>query len=428
MKMNQVSYKKAVVVISLAVVAATSGLLIAARPAPSYIAHEWGTFTSVQGEDGVLLDWRPLETSQLPKFVYDWTRPGAGRQLPVLVQKGAMIARQRMETPVIYFYSEQDQSVDVSVAFPQGVITEWYPQASLIDRSSSPGVKQSRARWAHLELLPEMKNQSIAERLPFDRSGSHYFAARETESDYVRVTAPGVTNSSPEQEKFIFYRGVGNFGTPLHVTITSDNQAVLANTGDETIENLFVLQLRDRAGKFIYVDRLASGERRSVAIDCPAGATPLETMSLQLGDRMAQALVQAGLYQREATAMVKTWTDSWFQEDGVRVLYMLPRAWTDRTLPLTLDPSPRDLVRVMVGRTEIIPGAVQQRLGDALTRASAGDPQAREEAVAEFRKLGRFGEPALRLATKDANAQVNQLAWTLLQVATAKPANVTKAF
>ena len=126
--------------------------------------------------------------------------------------------------------------------------------------------------------------------------------------------------------------------------------------------------------------------------------------------------------------MVKTWTDSWFQEDGVRVLYLLPRAWTDRTLPLTLDPSPRELVRVMVGRTEVIPATVQRSLADALTKASKGDPQAREEAVAEFRKLGCFGEPALRLVTKDANAEVNQIAWTLLQAASAKPANVTKAF
>src|SRR6266566_2674421 len=118
-----------------------------------YVAHEWGTFTSVQGGDGVLLDWRPLETSQLPKFVYDWTRPGIGRQGPVLLGKGAMVARQRMETPVIYFYSEQDQAVDVSVEFPQGLITEWYPQASLISPSGRPGSKQSRARWARLELL-----------------------------------------------------------------------------------------------------------------------------------------------------------------------------------------------------------------------------------------------------------------------------------
>src|SRR6266481_6796390 len=45
-----------------------------------FTAHEWGTFTSVQGGDGALLDWRPLETSRLPKFVYDWKKPGLNRR------------------------------------------------------------------------------------------------------------------------------------------------------------------------------------------------------------------------------------------------------------------------------------------------------------------------------------------------------------
>src|SRR5438309_10660768 len=188
---------------SLAAVVVLCGFLTAGKSPNRYTAHEWGTFTSVQGGDGVLLDWRPLETSQLPKFVYDWTRPGIGRQGPVLLGKGAMVARQRMETPVIYFYSEQDQAVDVSVEFPQGLITEWYPQASLISPSGRPGSKQSRARWARLELLPEKQNQSIAGRLPFDGSGSHYFAARATDSDYVGVTAPGATNPLPARERFI---------------------------------------------------------------------------------------------------------------------------------------------------------------------------------------------------------------------------------
>src|SRR2546430_1830004 len=151
-----------------------------------FVAHEWGTFTSVQGGDGVLLDWRPLETSHLPKFVYDWTKPGLNRrvggQMPF--QKQVILTLQRMETPVIYFYADNKQTVDVTVDFPQGKITEWYPQASQIGPSFVPtpptvvkldqyahkvGVKrsftfasllknpatdQSRARWAHIEILP----------------------------------------------------------------------------------------------------------------------------------------------------------------------------------------------------------------------------------------------------------------------------------
>src|SRR5258708_28718146 len=83
------------------------------------VAHEWGTFTSVQGADGVLLDWKPLETSKLPRFVYDWTHPGLNRVLTGNgyggFGKGSIIARQRMETPVVYFYSDKEETVDVTV-------------------------------------------------------------------------------------------------------------------------------------------------------------------------------------------------------------------------------------------------------------------------------------------------------------------------
>src|SRR5438105_3119007 len=103
-----------------------------------YVAHEWGTFTSVQGGDGVLLDWRPLETSRLPGFVYNWSNPGLNRQVRPVFGKAGMIALQRMETPVIYFYSDHAQSVNVSVDFPKGIITEWYPQAKQIGPSTVP--------------------------------------------------------------------------------------------------------------------------------------------------------------------------------------------------------------------------------------------------------------------------------------------------
>ena len=93
-----------------------------------YVAHEWGTFTSVQGADGIQLEWNPLTVLDLPKFVYDRNRPhsrvkaGQNALLPI---KLGFVTRQRMETPVIYFYSDREQTVDVTVNFPQGIMTEW---------------------------------------------------------------------------------------------------------------------------------------------------------------------------------------------------------------------------------------------------------------------------------------------------------------
>src|SRR5205823_11569620 len=128
----------------------------------------------------------------------------------------------------------------------------------------------------------------------------------------------------------------------------------LENIGSEPLVHLFVLGVENRAGKFIHVDRLPPGGQRTVQINWQSQADQLEKLSSRLGKDMAKALASQGLYQPEAAAMVNTWKDSWFAEDGLRVLYVLPREWTDRTLPLTIAPAPRDLVRVMVGRAEVL--------------------------------------------------------------------------
>ena len=82
--------------------------------------HEWGTFTSFAGSDGVNLEFRPLVDSDLPAFVYS---PASRFEFT----KRSIFARQRMETPVTYFYSDVERDVNVSVAFRQGRLTEFYP-------------------------------------------------------------------------------------------------------------------------------------------------------------------------------------------------------------------------------------------------------------------------------------------------------------
>jgi hypothetical protein len=100
-----------------------------AKPA-AYVAHEWGTFTSVQASEGVQPDWNPLAASDLPSFVYDLAklRGTTNRAFHYYFGKSAFRMIQRMETPVIYFYTDREQDVAVKVNFPQGRITEWYPQ------------------------------------------------------------------------------------------------------------------------------------------------------------------------------------------------------------------------------------------------------------------------------------------------------------
>jgi len=95
--------------------------------------------------------------------------------------------------------------------------------------------------------------------------------------------------------------------------------------------------------------------------------------------------------------MVKTWESAWFGEDGTRVLYILPKDWTDRTLPLKVTPTPDTLVRVMVGRHDVLTPEREREI-EELTRKIDGPD--RQEAYAALAKLGRFAEPARAQAEK----------------------------
>jgi len=370
--------------------------------AANYITHEWGTFTSVQGSDGNLLSWRPLQSSELPKFVYSSKLGDSGFQL-----KTGLITLQRLETPVIYFYASEPMKVDVDVSFLRGVFTEWYPNVTQLGVASigtnTVISSNSRAIWHDLDIFPDLKETAMlgTNQLPQDSTGSHYFAARATSANLVRATI--TTNNTTELEKFIFYRGAGSFKTPLRVTLDTNNLVTVENTGAQPLAHLFLLNIHDGQGSFAVLDELASSnsvhwQQLSDTSGEHWNRFDLPQFKTAIADQMQTALISAGLYPDEAAAMVNTWKDSWFTEDGVRVLYILPRPWTDEILPLTLTPQPTELTRVMVGRAEVITPPVVNNLFQLLSTAQTGDTNAQAQAIGELKHLGRFSDPALQLA------------------------------
>jgi hypothetical protein len=400
--------------------AVTIGALNAGAQTNGLIVHEWGTFTSFQGSDGNLMEWKPLETSKLPSFVYNWTNDSLGRLSPdpaMLYGKGVLLSLQRMETPVIYFYSDKDRTVDVSVHFPLGRITEWFPQADQIGpavaTSNTPSYltksvvsSESMIRWPQVRVLasnPENPDPKLASDLPGSPSGSHYFTARATDADTLELFQHPPTQW-PRHEHFLFYRGVAGFSTPLVVTMKTDNEVTLSNTGAEDLRHLFVLTVHGNSAAFTYVSQLASKATTTVSIQKAGNIGSLDKIAADISAQMSSALVKTGLFPREAQAMVNTWKDSWFQEQGMRVLYTLPRNWTDRTLPLTVNPAPANIIRTMVGRAEVMSPGLERKLADGIIRLRQGDLTALSDTQATLKDLGRFQEPALNRALAIAHA------------------------
>lgn len=418
--------------LSLAIISINLNILAAAQAPREFTAHEWGTFTSVQGADGVQIEWNPLVTSELPGFVYDRNRANGkinGPKFPELAGKSSFVTLQRMETPVIYLYSPEEKTVDVSVMFPQGIVTEWYPQLAALSPNNKEDAQlslQHGIRWAGVRVVPKAVEQTAAGLLPADRSGSHYYAARQTEADLLHVkTAQGSSGSGVETEKFLFYRGVGSFRAPLQAGMGGDEDYVtLNNTGAQPLTDLFILNIHKPSpgaaplAKFIYVDRLQPAETRTVNLQGDRELMLLEKLRPQIMQRMQQSLAAGGLYGAEAAAMTQTWQDSWFNEEGLRVLYVLPRQWTDQILPLTINPAPKEIVRVMVGRAEMITPTMERQLRNQIVRFGESDEKSRAQVVADTRNLGlgRFAEPALRrVLGKTPTREFSQQGWKLIE-------------
>ncbi len=409
-------------VLAAATLLAASFSLRAATDDP-FVVHEWGTFTTVQGADGEQIWWQPA-TVDLPDFVYRSDTSGHWTQAKPGVHPKDLSALVRMETPVIYFYSQRARVADVRVLFHDGVLTEWYPQGTnaesrLIGGGGGESQKwQFRIEWNDVNILPrDTREMTVGNLIRSKASGAgdHYYIARETDANFLRVTTP-LARKGAEYERDLFYRGLGYFQAPLAVGADTDRKRVWLNAREaEQIDTAFLLTVRQGMMRYQKLDGAVSRAASSVDPEVnPFGA--LRDVREQAMRDMAAALVKYGLYEKEAQAMVNTWQDQWFSEEGTRVLYLLPRAWTDRTLSLQISPQPDAVVRVMVGRAELIVPAVEREIRKQILTYRSGDTKAKSQAVAAVRelRLGRFLGAAISNSTRgEQDEAILKSAWEL---------------
>jgi len=316
------------------------------------VVHEWGTFTSIAGANGAALPWLPLTgPDDLPCFVH--RREAFG-------YKSGLAGFVRMETPVLYFYSPRETTVSVRVDFPAGLITEWFPSATRVEPQPATGQGGVRPLLGGLIEWPSVRIQPAATaNLPREPAPSHYYAAREVAADLVAVNG--------EQDRFLFYRGVGQFQPPVLARVAPSGAIEIQSRA--TLPALIIFENRfGRVGWRVY-----EKPDRSLSLEPPV----LDGNMDALNQALETVLIAQGLFPMEAQAMIETWRDSWFEE-GSRLLYLLPKEAVDAVLPLEIQPPPARLERVFVGRMELITPATKE----AVRRAVA---------PVDYSVLGRYG-------------------------------------
>jgi len=363
-----------------------------------------------------------------------------------------------METPVVYFYAPREWRVEVHVGFPRGVISQWYPGATAANlwsgRRSASGAsgdpggfdldaalasprENGFLRWGRAGELRVLGPEERAD-LPEVPAGDPWLFSRAVAANDLAVTnysyawdeqfAP-VEGAAPreEHERFLFYRGLADFELPLACEVAREEirgdrcevALALSNRAPaEPIARAFLIFVEDdraagRRSGFVALPDLAQGTlRTSVAIPL----APLAQSADELERTVAARLEETGLFADEALAMARTWRHSWFEEEGLRVLYVLPPALIERELPLEVrphqgfewkdgearplppDPAPDEVLRTFVGRLDLLSPERERRLADTLAACLGPDPGARRRAADEVRSWGRYAEPFLRRA------------------------------
>ncbi len=338
--------------------------------------HEWGTFTCLQDETGRSLRGINTDDEPVPRFVHQLAdrlllnptdvAPVYFKGVPGLHPDVLM----RLETPVMYFYPPRGgtlpMKLDVQVDFRGGWLSEYYPDAKV----HAPGFwKWSRGFG---KIKPDIKGSLIWKDLTLTddlTAGPKtdervWLAPRE-------VASASVVTPKGQEERYLFYRGVGNLTAPLRISrvtqkgkegaslqIRSQLDPKLGLGDAMPIKSLWLVHVRED-GQVAYrtLDPVTvTSDSQRVLTTTPASFNKAQYAPdnlERLRDDMRKALIADGLFTDEADAMLNTWELAYFKSEGMRVFFLLPQTWTDAVLPVTLS-QPADISRTMVGRIELI--------------------------------------------------------------------------
>jgi hypothetical protein len=335
--------------------------------------HEWGTFTSLQDENGNAIGGINTDDEPVPKFVHDIARGFLIRptEAPPSFFQGAPSCHpdvtMRLETPVLYVHAGKGEHprLNVSVSFRGGWLTQFYPDAAV----TAPGVDQ--ARWSYGPLSAATVGKLVWKNLEVNSASTGPATDAHVWLAPRNVEAAALRTETQESEKFLFYRGVGHLDAPLRV---------VGKAGEHELEiRASAAEFKTgRAGPLWLADIRANGTAacRKLSLDnsnrAASGPVAIADSRFEeasysaagmegLRAELKTALVGEGLFADEAEALLETWKLSYFKSAGMRLFFLVPRAWTDAVLPLEVDGAP-PTVRVMVGRIELVTPAQRQLL------------------------------------------------------------------
>ncbi len=342
--------------------------------------HACATFTVLQDSTGQAVAGVQHAEEALPSFVHRRDVGAPGSDAAQVLTAGVTF---KLQTPVVFVQSPAPEQLTLTVELPTGVLSAFWPKAT----TQQPPPKDALApekgalTWSQLAVQPGA--------IPGPSAGADSLWKQLQTGDGTPVTLAG------EAAPFVFYQGLGTLDPQVTArTVAVANETKLGlevtNHTGSTIPVAWYVHVHAGGGMITRIGSVPDGVTRQ------GGITPKEVnytlFSEAASKALAQELQQAGLSASEAGALVKSWSHNYFKTPGRRLLYIAPPSWAAKHLPMTVTPTPKAKVRVLVGRVEVLSPGDEAALVDSVKAASQSG------STALVGELGVFAEAKLRRA------------------------------
>jgi hypothetical protein len=368
------------------------------------VAHEWGSMQHHVGTTTSEFDLIGEDQSDLPSFVKVWADQ-------------PMLGPQVIRKPILYFYTKQEMKVNVTVRFPEGVLTQWYPDVSMflpqrdgnIRPGNNPGPphRNGTLSWRNVELNPNTDTSKFAN---VDQNHPWWHIARDTDAVPVNVVNQNRGRAlKPEVERFLFYRGSGNYKPMVMPTRNEPGKdlSVTVPFSQIDLRGVFLVRVNDSGATIAHAPVLRAAG--TVELVGPDQTKPTDQAADTAKAQLIESLEAAGLFPKEAAGLVKIWGDDMFTTPGERLLYLMPSNEVERVLPLDIQPAPSQTVRTLIAWVELSTPEAENRVMSLVKQLGSQDPREVADADAKLRKLDRFAESILqRVAGSTSDQTVKQ--------------------
>ena len=274
----------------------------------------------------------------------------------------------KMETPVIYFYGgKEGERVNVKVGFNGGTISQWFPNRTTGDTPNLviPTEKELLGLQGYIS---EEEDYTFVEAKEIDfqkgyEGGIEWDVELMKADDaltfkhiqtpawiYPKVSGANMVKVGEEYEDYLFYRGVGNLNLPITLSVNEAEEVIIQNKSEEAIPFTFAYE---KVGEVVRYKTVGAVKDTSIVAESDWVVAEANWQPAIFSE-MRKGLMSLGLTKEEANGMVKTWWRSYFEQDGLRVFWVVPEKELEKLLPLSVSPVPEDIVRVIVGRGDLL--------------------------------------------------------------------------